>query len=162
MSNIRETSLKCYDDIQKEGIYDSDMEMVYEAIKNHPLMTGREYATLILGYLDMNKIRPRVTDLKNQGMIIEAGKRECSCSGRLCYVWATLESIEKICLKKVGFEEVKPNLFKFKEDDIYCYQDFQKGSRRSYSFSGEGATIAYGTLDCYKKFKEELGKYSGK
>lgn len=158
---IKDTSLKCYEEIQDEGIYENDMEMVYDAIKNNPLMTGREYATLILGYDDMNKVRPRITDLKNKGLIIEAGKRECSCSKRTSYVWCTLINIEKLSLKKAGFEENTPDLFKCKEGDVYCYQDFRKGSRRSYCFTFDGKIVDYHTLDCYKRFKEELNKYLG-
>lgn len=159
---VRETSLKCYNEIKEEGKYDTDMEMVYDAINNYPLMTGREYATIILGYDDMNKVRPRISDLKSDGAIIEVGKRECSCSKRTSYVWATLEGVEKLTLKKVGFKESQTNLFTFKEDDIICCQDFRKGKRRSYAFSEANQTADYKHLECYKKFKEELANLINK
>lgn len=161
MNNVRETSLKCYDEIQEEGLYDSDMEMVYDAIKKNPLMTGREYAQIVLYYDDMNKIRPRISDLKSQGAIIELGKRKCSCSGRTAYIWATKEGTEKLALKRAGFIEQIPDLYECKEGKITCFQDFRKGKRRSYAFEGMGKNVNYKDLDCYKKFREELNKLLG-
>ena len=154
----RETSLKCYDKIKEEGNYDTDMEMIYDAITRHPLMTGREYAQVILGYDDMNKVRPRITDLKNDGAIIEIGKRLCSCSNIKSYVWGTLEGIEKLILKKLKFNETQANLFTCREGEIICFQDFRRGSRKSYALLGDGTNVNYKTLTCYINFKKELDK----
>lgn len=154
---VRQTSLKTYDEIKEEGIYDTDMAMVYDAIKNFPLMTAREYCTLILKYEDQNKVRPRVSDLKKKGAIIEVGKRKCICSGRTSIVWSTLEGAEKVALRRVGFKEDKSGLFVCEEDGVVCYQDFRKGKRRSYVSKQEGMNLVLANeMSCYKKFKEEL------
>ena len=159
MSEVRDTSLKTYDEIKEEGIYDSRMEEVLTAIRSYPLMTGREYALLILGYQDMNIVRPRISDLSRLGYILDIGKRKCSCGGRLSYVWATRESIEKRVLKKLEFKETQKNLFMFKEDDITLYQDFRKGSRCSYAINDYNCNVSHSCLTIHKKFKEELLKY---
>lgn len=156
MSNVRETSIKCFDEIKQENLYDSDMEMVLESIRTKPLMTAREYTSLVLGYDDMNKVRPRISDLKRLGYILEVGKRECSLSKRTAYIWATLEGIEQFCLRKVGFIEKEPNLFYFVEDNITLFQDFRTGKRRSYAFADYNTTIDYKTLDIYNDFKKLL------
>lgn len=159
MTQIRDTSLKAYDEIKEEDIYDNDMEMVLDAIRNASLMTAREICTHVLGYEDMNKVRPRIRDLKRLGYILEVGKRECSLSGRTAYVWATLEGIEKYCLKKVGFIEKEPNLFYFIEEDVTLYQDFRKGKRTSYAFTEHNNELDHRTLECHKKFKAMLKEY---
>ena len=144
---VRDTSLKAYD---------NHMEEVLEAIRSYPLMTGREYATIILGYDDMNIVRPRITDLKNAEFIIEVGKRECSCSGRSAYVWATLEGIEQHILRKLGFIEKHKNLFYIFVDGVMLYQDFRKGKRKSYAFDSGNSNIDFKDLEIYQKFKKEL------
>lgn len=159
MTEVRDTSLKAYDEIQEEGIYDSRMEEVLNAIREVPLMTGREYATIVLGYDDMNIVRPRITDLKTAGYIIEFGKRKCSCSGRSAYIWATLEGVEINLLKKLGFLEKQKNLYYIFENGVMLYMDFRKGKRRSYAFDSGNDKANFRELDIYKKFKNELNEY---
>ena len=85
---VKDTSLKCYLEIQEEGIKDSATERVYEAIKRSPHpMTGREIAVLMLETPDMNVVRPRITEMAQLGTIVEAGKRPCTLSGRTSYTW---------------------------------------------------------------------------
>jgi len=156
MTKVRDTSLKTYNEIQEEGIYDSRMDEVLNAIKQVPLMTGREYATIVLGYSDMNIVRPRITDLKTAGYIIEIGKRKCSCSGRSAYIWATLKGVEKNLLKKLGFLEKQKDLYYIIENEIILYMDFRKGKRRSYAFDNDNNKADFKDLDIYKRFKKEL------
>ena len=91
MNTVRDTSLMTYFDMKKEGVYGSRMLEVFDAIRECPLMTGREYATLILNKSDMNEVRPRISDLKDLNLIREVGKRKCSISKRLCYVWEVIK-----------------------------------------------------------------------
>lgn len=162
MNQVRSTSMKTYREIQDEGIYDTDMEMVYNAIHNNPLMTAREYCILILGYDDMNKVRPRVTDLKTQGMIIEVGKRIDSVSNRKAIVWATLEGVQQHILKKLRFSEKEEGLFRYSDEWTILYQDFRQGKRRSYAYHVDGDKIDYKQIEVYKKFKEELNNILNK
>lgn len=161
MSEVRDTSLKTFNEIQEEGIYDSRMQEVLDAVKKCPMMTGRELAEIVLYYNDMNIVRPRISDLARLGYIVEAGKRKCSMSGRTCYVWVSVENSERGILKKLGFKEQEKDLYTFKEDDITLYQDFRKGRRISYAFDESGVSIAHSTLDIHKKLKEELLKLYG-
>ena len=45
----------------------------------HPL-TDREIKDS-LGYVDMNSVRPRVTELVGDGVLVECGKRRCGVTG---------------------------------------------------------------------------------
>ena len=156
MSSVRDTSLKTYKEINDEGVYDSRMQEVLQAIKDNPLMTGREYAIIILGYEDMNIVRPRISDLARLGYIFELGKRKCSCGGRTSYVWCTLDSVEKNILLQLGFKKINLDLYKYEYNGISLYQDFRKGKRRSYAFDEHSYSIDPKSLDIHKKLKEEI------
>ena len=159
---IRDTSILTYNDIQEEGLLDTDLQITLDAIRSYPLMTGAEYCKLILGYDNMNKIRPRITDLKNLNCIKSFGKRKCSLTGRLSYVWATLEGAEIHALRYLGFREPKPSLFTFSTEDFTLYQDFTKGKRKSYAFTSSGQPIDYRVLPIHKQFKELIEKFKNK
>lgn len=157
---MNSNSLKTYQEIKDEGLHETRMNEVLDIIRRTPFMTGREYASL-LGHTDMNIVRPRVTDLKVSGCIIEVGKRKCSLSKRTCHVWATYEGVEKHILKKLGFIETQRNLYSFNIDDIILFQDFRKGRRSSYIISGRGTDKNYKELDVYKEFKSKLNSMLG-
>ena len=85
---ITDTSLEAYMELKGSREYKSKMMEVYEAIRKVPLMTGREYTTLILKKLDMNEVRPRITDLKDLGLVCVVGKRLCTISKKKAYIWS--------------------------------------------------------------------------
>ena len=153
---IRETSLKTYEEISQAGFKDSWKETAYNGVKDTPLMTAREYFEFIITDGKREQIFPRLTELKKEGYIIEVGKRKCSVSGKLVYVLATLESAERLILKKLKFKELIKNLFVYKEDNIYLYQDFRKGHRKSYALTESRDIRDYKRLEIHIKFKEEL------
>ena len=97
--------------------------------------------------------------VKNEGVIVSVGKRECSLSKRTSYVWATLNSIEKLALQKANFDEVQPNLFRYVEPDCIVYQDLRGGKRKSYARTESGKAIAYDNKECYIMFKKILAHY---
>jgi hypothetical protein len=47
----------------------------------HPAKTDREIM-LGLGYLDMNSVRPRVTELVDAGRLVEVGEKSCPVTGK--------------------------------------------------------------------------------
>ena len=69
--------------------------------------TDREIAKL-LQYADPNKVRPRRYELMQHGLIEEAGKRECSITGKLALTWKlSLRILDKIDLILKMREEVR-------------------------------------------------------
>lgn len=158
-SKVRETSYEAYNDINSDGSYDTRMQEVLDTIVKFPLRTGKEYMEL-LGYSDPNLVRPRITDLKNLGIIVEASKRVCSVANKQAYVWCTKQFFEKMFLFELGFTESHTkNLWFYKEDDVVFFQDFRSGKRRSYAHKGL-LSYDYKQLEIYKKFKDKVDKAS--
>lgn len=155
---VRETSIKCYDEIKEDGFKDTWEEIAYTAVKNTPMMTAREYYDMIIIEGNRQDINPRLTELKKMGKILEFGKRQCSIGKKLAYILTTLEGLEKTLLRKVGFIEKQDNLFVMAEDDIIVFQDFRKGKRRSYAFNESGQSVDYKYSENYKEFKDKLNK----
>jgi len=62
-------------------------------------------------------------------------------------------------LKKLGFEETKPNLWVKEIDNVRLYHDYRKGKRWSYAFEGDNPIDVH-ELEDYKKVKlfEEASK----
>lgn len=159
ISKVRETSYEAYNDINSDGTYDTRMTEIFEIVNQFPLRTGKEYMQ-ILDYNDPNIVRPRITDLKNLGLIVEASKRKCSVTNKEAYVWCTKSFFEQIFLSELGFREThKKGLWMYKEDNILFFQDFRSGKRRSYAKNGL-INYDYKTLEIYKKFKLKVEKAS--
>lgn len=154
MSGVRQTSIKCYQEIQEEGFKDSWKEIAYNAVKETPLMTAREYFEYIIPNGKREQIFPRLTELKEEGCIVEIGKRKCSVSKRTVYILATLEGVEQMTLKRLGFKMTQHNLYSYNEGDVILFQDFRNGKRRSYTIGNKNKN--YKELDIYTKFKAEL------
>lgn len=152
-SNVRETSIKTYTEIQEEGFKDTWEQIAFDAVKEFPMMTAREYFEIIIKDGNREHIFPRLTELKQKGYIIEVGKRKCSCSGRKCYVLSTLDSLEKNILTKLGFVTSQSNLYWYREGDVILYQDFRKGKRRSYALNNFRELVTHTDLEIYQKFK---------
>ncbi len=83
--NIRDTSILSYLSLSKH--LGEMTQAAYEAVKKYPYHTAKELAKK-LGYTDPNKIRPRLTELKDAGLIYNPYKRECTESHLQAYVWS--------------------------------------------------------------------------
>lgn len=97
---IKDTSILTYLNIEEKGFKDSWENKTYEAIKNTPLMTAREYFELIIKGGSREKIFPRITELKKKGRVIEFNKRKCAVGKRLSYTYCTTQYLNKITSNK--------------------------------------------------------------
>lgn len=82
---VVDTSLAAYGELQ--GSRAAIEQRVLELLRQHGPMTAAEAEQAF----DQPSVRPivppRLTDLKNRGMVEKIGKRECRVTGRLVYVW---------------------------------------------------------------------------
>jgi len=62
-------------------------ELVFSKIKEIPRMTAVEYARLVFNVEDPNYVRPRITDLKNKGLVKATGQRICQITNNKSNVW---------------------------------------------------------------------------
>ena len=85
--SVAETSLEAYYTNIHNGIIGERQSRVLYRIKKTPLLTAAEYAKIFFDSEDPNYTRPRITELKDLGMIKAGGKRKCSVSGRTAMVW---------------------------------------------------------------------------
>jgi len=82
---MRDTSVISYHEIS-EAELGGNQRLVYDVIKQHPGLTDREL-TRELGVSDPNKVRPRRFELVERGLVVEAGRRICSVSGKQALTW---------------------------------------------------------------------------
>lgn len=82
---VRDTSILAYLSLAEH--LGEMTQAAYEAVKQYPYRTSKELAKK-LGYTDPNKIRPRLTELKDAGLIYNPYKRICSESHLQAYVWS--------------------------------------------------------------------------
>lgn len=83
--------LKAIRDLNSIGQYPTDWEI-----------------TKVLQYADPNKVRPRRNELMRYGLIEEAGRRQCSITGKLALTWKLSPRIlDKIDLILKMQEEVR-------------------------------------------------------
>lgn len=83
---VRDTSIDSYYRCVDEGIVTGRQLEVLDWVRDTPLRTDRELAVL-LGVDDPNYVRPRRKELVDLGLVVDAGKRVCSVTGRKVYVW---------------------------------------------------------------------------
>lgn len=76
-----DNSLAAYMDIIDDGTKDTRAKMVLSYIRHHPNSTAREIM-LGLGFTEPNTVRPRLTELKKAGFILESGNKKCDYSGK--------------------------------------------------------------------------------
>ena len=83
---IARESIETFHDLRKEGELGRMQEAALSLIRLHPCRTARELAQLG-NHADPNAIRPRVCELREQGLIEPAGVRLCTVSGRGAATW---------------------------------------------------------------------------
>ena len=84
---IQDTSLKAYDSIQPK--IGHNQSLVLEVIKRLNGATNAEIGKEI-GW-EINRVTPRVKELREKGLVRDAGKRACKVTGSESHVWRTDE-----------------------------------------------------------------------
>jgi len=79
-------STETYYDLRKEGELGRMQEEALSLVRLHPCRTARELAELG-DHADPNAIRPRICELREQGLIEAAGVRLCTVTGRGAATW---------------------------------------------------------------------------
>jgi Mn-dependent DtxR family transcriptional regulator len=82
LTNVRETSLTAYREIQPLG---PRQAAVYEVLESKGPCTNEE----INAYLEskINRITPRTKELRDKGLVKEHGVRKCFITGRNAIAW---------------------------------------------------------------------------
>lgn len=83
MSITRETRREAYQESRRTA--PKRQSLVYDCLRHHGPQTAEELVKR-LGYRDMNSVRPRLTELKDLGLVRTTGKRPSS-TGRMTAVW---------------------------------------------------------------------------
>jgi hypothetical protein len=81
---VRQTSIQAYREEQKH--FGDRCKLIHWYIRNFPCRTDRELARL-MGFSDPNSVRPRRKEFCDAGLVVEAGKRVCTVSGKTAHVW---------------------------------------------------------------------------
>ena len=89
-TNMADTSLKAYfgEVIQKAN---TKQAIVFNIIRSYSGLTNMEIANL-LGW-SINRVTPRVFELRKMGTVKALEKRKCSYTGRLAYSWVKDDNI---------------------------------------------------------------------
>lgn len=85
-------SLKAYTELKEKGELSDRQEEVLKALHEYSPCTARELGDMAFYKKTVNYYRPRLTELKEMGLVKEKEKRECQISGKTAY---TLELTEK-------------------------------------------------------------------
>lgn len=85
--SVAETSLDSYIQNIESGLIGERQSMVLEKIRLLPKLTAMEYSKFCFCKSDPNFIRPRITELKDMGLIRCVGKRKCQVTNRNAMVW---------------------------------------------------------------------------
>lgn len=84
---ITDTSLDAYNSIKPE--LGDRQRVVLDVIR----YLGNPTNTEISRYtgLPINIITPRTNELREKGLVVDAGKKECSVTGRIVYSWKVVQ-----------------------------------------------------------------------
>lgn len=85
MSITTETRRASHEEVKPRK--EARRQQIMEAILEHGPMTVDELMDL-LGYHDPNRVRPRLTELRQAGALCTIGKRRSRRSGKMVAVWA--------------------------------------------------------------------------
>lgn len=88
MSITAETRREAYEEIKPR--IPLRAQRILDAIIEHGPMTADELMA-VMGYSDPNMVRPRLTELKDSGVLTAIDKRKSLRSGKLVAVWAINE-----------------------------------------------------------------------
>lgn len=83
---IQQTSLEAYEIIRPE--LNERQSIVYELLKRYNGLTNTEIGNF-LGW-GINRVTPRVFELRKKGLVFEKGKRKCSITGFNVIEWSVV------------------------------------------------------------------------
>lgn len=152
---IQETSILTYRDITEEGLKDTWQIETFRAIKENPYYTAREYFELILRE-PRERIFPRITELKQMGLIIEHNKRVCSIGKRKALTYVVKLDHERNIVKRLGFKEIKKDIFIFYAKEGVLFQDFRGNYRNSYALDNNEQRTDFSKFEIHKTLKRLL------
>ncbi len=78
---IHPNSSAAYAAITDEGITANRCRLILAFLRNHGASTERD-VMLGLGFCDMNSVRPRLSELIDDGRVLEVGSRPDAMTGR--------------------------------------------------------------------------------
>jgi len=83
----KDTSFSAYEQIKASGLVSKLQMQVVSVLFTHSGMTANEIA-FKLNIVQRDCVRPRLTELKNLGVVEAVAKRRCAVSGKVCLVWS--------------------------------------------------------------------------
>lgn len=93
MRGVQETSREAYQSIL--GNLGRKQQTVFDTLKEHGPMTNLETAFVL--HWSINRITPRMGELVNRGLVRKAGRRPCTKTGFMAYVWEVVpEEVEQL------------------------------------------------------------------
>jgi hypothetical protein len=133
--NVRETSLEVYKRINDEGLLSKMRLKVYNELYKHgPCTCGELMRAMRVDKLDrQGNVWSRLCEMRDQGVVAEVDKRECTVTGNKQLVWATTNSLPDKYIprktKKEKVDEIINDLKAIKNTHIlpyYVHTDLQK------------------------------------
>jgi len=95
----RRTSVAAYTKIKDQGLLSTRRFQAYEALYHHGPLTAAECWKKCPG-AQIDSIRPRMAELRDLGVIVEVGEKECSVTGMRAILWDVTEALPKKLDKK--------------------------------------------------------------
>jgi len=91
MKSIHQNSVESYDEHKSSGKARSFRIKILGVLSRHDTpLTDREIMN-ILGEVDVNNIRPEITRMKQEGILVECGKITCQHTGKTVRLSTTKE-----------------------------------------------------------------------
>jgi len=109
--SVRDTSLQVYFRIKEDGTLSRRRWEVYDIVFNHGPITGNEifkHCELqgVPGY--RHNVHARLTELREMGVVKEAGTRECQVTGETAIIWDVTSNLPtKLEKKKSAKQQIK-------------------------------------------------------
>lgn len=99
---MRETSIQAYRQIKQEGLLSKMRERVYDVVFHHGPCTSAEAYTLMtkVEKAPITQSRARFTELRDQGVFKECGRKTCSVTGRTAILWDVTDQLPSQLPKK--------------------------------------------------------------
>lgn len=100
--SMRDTSIAAYNQIKEEGLLSKRRLEVYSVLfHNGPLTCGEVWRDHFkIRGVSQNSINPRLSELRNAGVLIETGERSCRVTGKTCITWDVTSKLPVETVKK--------------------------------------------------------------
>ncbi len=82
---VRDTSIEAYTSLLYRHELGARQRQVYEILKRKPCLNNLEIS--MIARLPINQITPRVKELRERGLVIDAGFKIDELTQRLTHVW---------------------------------------------------------------------------